>query len=83
MDDAGNPTAEVTGIYLQRVQRRTVPLPLTQKIFDTTWVRDLDPDRPDAVGSVRWELVGVDRRRRDGGDRTTISSPDSAHRPDG
>ncbi len=38
MDDAGSPTAEVTGIYLQRVQRRTVPLPLTQKIFDTTWV---------------------------------------------
>ena len=52
MDDAGNPTAEVTGIYLQRVQRRTVPLPLTQKIFDTTWVRDLDPDQPRASGSV-------------------------------
>ena len=30
------------------MQRRTVPLPLTQKIFDTTWVRDLDPDQPDA-----------------------------------
>jgi phthiocerol/phenolphthiocerol synthesis type-I polyketide synthase D len=39
MDDAGNLTAEITGIYLQRVQRRTVPLPLTQKIFDTTWVQ--------------------------------------------
>jgi phthiocerol/phenolphthiocerol synthesis type-I polyketide synthase D len=39
MDEAGNPTAEITGIYLQRVQRRTVPLPLTQKIFDTTWVQ--------------------------------------------
>lgn len=38
MDDAGNPTAELTGIYLQRVQRRTVPLPLAQKVFDTTWV---------------------------------------------
>ncbi len=38
MDDAGTPTAEISGIYLQRVQRRTVPLPLTQKIFDTTWV---------------------------------------------
>ena len=50
MDDAGIATAEVTGIFLQRVQRRTVPLPLTQKIFDTTWVRDLDPDRTGAFG---------------------------------
>ncbi len=36
-DDAGNPTAEITGIYMQRVQRRTVPLPLSQKVFDTSW----------------------------------------------
>src|SRR5277367_4996605 len=34
-DDTGRPIAEITGIYLQRVQRRSVPLPLTQKIFDT------------------------------------------------
>jgi phthiocerol/phenolphthiocerol synthesis type-I polyketide synthase D len=38
MDEAGAPTAELSGIYLQQVQLRTVPLPLTQKIFDTTWV---------------------------------------------
>ena len=38
MDDAGTPTAEITGIYLRRIQRRTVPLPLAQKIFDTQWV---------------------------------------------
>ncbi|HEY4795292.1 MAG TPA: SDR family NAD(P)-dependent oxidoreductase, partial [Mycobacterium sp.] len=37
-DDTGAPTAEISGIYLQRVQRRTVPMPLTQKIFDTEWV---------------------------------------------
>ena len=37
-DDAGNVTAEIDGIYLRRVERRTVPLPLSQKIFDTTWV---------------------------------------------
>ena len=37
-DDTGTPTAEISGIYLQRVQRRTVPMPLTQKIFDTEWV---------------------------------------------
>src|SRR5271163_4061772 len=39
MDDTGTPTAEINGIYLQRVQRRTVPMPLTQKIFDTNWVQ--------------------------------------------
>src|ERR1700730_11029857 len=43
-DDSGTPTAEITGIYLQRVQRRSVPLPLTQKIFDTEWVETpVDP----------------------------------------
>jgi phthiocerol/phenolphthiocerol synthesis type-I polyketide synthase D len=38
MDQAGTPTAEITGIYLQRIQRRTVPLPLAQKVFDTVWL---------------------------------------------
>ncbi|MGH3562547.1 MAG: SDR family NAD(P)-dependent oxidoreductase, partial [Mycobacterium sp.] len=47
-DDAGKPTAELTGIYLQRVQRRTVPLPLTQKIFDTTWVDTTTGTRAEA-----------------------------------
>ena len=37
-DDRGTPTAEISGIYLQRVQRRTVPMPLAQKIFGTEWV---------------------------------------------
>ena len=48
MDDAGTPTAELTGIYLQRVQRRTVPLPLSQKIFDTTWVDTSTPTSPES-----------------------------------
>ena len=42
MDDAGTPTAEVTGIYLRRIQRRTVPLPLAQKVFDTAVGGDFD-----------------------------------------
>ncbi|WP_269751376.1 type I polyketide synthase [Mycolicibacterium mengxianglii] len=46
MDDAGRTSAELTGIYLQRVQRRTVPLPLAQKIFDTTWVPDTPSGEP-------------------------------------
>jgi len=37
-DDAGTPTAEFTGVYLRRMQRRTVPLPLAQKVFGTEWV---------------------------------------------
>src|ERR1700748_2263263 len=36
--ETGTPTAEISGIYLQRVQRRSVPLPLEQKIFNTEWV---------------------------------------------
>ena len=40
MDEAGTPTAEITGVYLRRIERRTVPLPLEQKIFDTTWVEN-------------------------------------------
>lgn len=37
MDEAGMPTAEVDGVYLRRVQRRTVPLPLSQKLFGVVW----------------------------------------------
>ena len=37
-DDAGGPAAEITGNLRQRVQRRTVPPPLSQKVFDTSWV---------------------------------------------
>ena len=52
MDDAGTPTAELTGIYLRRIQRRTVPLPLAQKVFDTEWVETSTPSpvRPGDVG---------------------------------
>jgi phthiocerol/phenolphthiocerol synthesis type-I polyketide synthase D len=49
-DDAGTPIAEIAGIYLQRVQRRTVPMPLMQKIFDTNWVQtpiNQAPSAPD------------------------------------
>jgi len=54
-DDAGIPTAEITGIYLQRVQRRTVPLPLTQKIFDTAWVQT--PTEPGSTPDGSWLLL--------------------------
>jgi len=37
-DESGTPTAEISGVYVRRVERRTVPLPLSQKLFDTAWV---------------------------------------------
>jgi phthiocerol/phenolphthiocerol synthesis type-I polyketide synthase D len=37
-DDAGNVAVELTGVYVRRVERRALPLPLEQKIFDTAWV---------------------------------------------
>ena len=51
-DEAGHPTAEISGIYLQRVQRRSVPLPLEQKIFDTEWIETpVDPAATAPEGS--------------------------------
>ena len=60
-DEAGTPTAEVTGIYLRRIQRRTVPLPLAQKVFDTEWVETSTPvsSRPGDIGATCRQLVGV------------------------
>jgi phthiocerol/phenolphthiocerol synthesis type-I polyketide synthase D len=59
MDDSGTPTAELTGIFLQRVQPRTVPLPLTQKIFDTTWVDTSTPigPEPSALPEGSWLVL--------------------------
>ncbi len=37
--EAGLPIAEISGIYIRRVQRQMVPLPLSQKLFETTWVK--------------------------------------------
>ncbi|MFG1935055.1 type I polyketide synthase [Mycobacterium sp. NPDC048908] len=59
MDDAGNPTAEITGVYLQRVHRRTVPLPLAQKIFETTWVQTSTQtsSEPSAASDGSWLVL--------------------------
>ena len=57
-DEAGNPTAEITGIYMQRVQRRTVPLPLSQKVFQTDWVES--PVQPAAEPPTGSWLVLTD-----------------------
>ena len=49
MDDTGTPTALITGVYLRRIQRRTLPLPLAQKIFDTVWVQTSTSSETDAA----------------------------------
>ncbi len=51
-DAAGNVTAEVDGIYLRRVEHRSVPLPLSQKIFDTAWVDSPLPAPGAVAGSA-------------------------------
>lgn len=51
MDESGIPTAEVTGVYLRRVQRRTVPLPLSRKLFRASWQEVSTPLTGDAKGS--------------------------------
>ena len=66
IDDAGySVAAEVDGIYLRRVERRAVPLPLAQKIFDAEWTEspiaaEATP-RP-TTARARRKLAGTDRR---------------------
>ncbi len=45
-DDAGAMVAQVRGIYLRRVLRRTVPLPVSQKLFASSW-----QEEPAAAGT--------------------------------
>jgi phthiocerol/phenolphthiocerol synthesis type-I polyketide synthase D len=49
MDDTGTPTTQITGVYLRRIQRRTLPLPLAQKVFDTVWVQTSTSSEIDAA----------------------------------
>ena len=51
-DEAGTPIAQVTGIYLRQVQRRTVPLPLAQKVFDVDWEQTATQSEPGQAGSA-------------------------------
>lgn len=51
-DDAGNVTAEINDLYLRRVERRSAPVPLAQKVFDTSWVEaPVTPAVSEAPGS--------------------------------
>jgi phthiocerol/phenolphthiocerol synthesis type-I polyketide synthase D len=51
-DAEGNVTAEINDIFLRSVERRSVPLPLAQKIFEAAWVDQVLPTGPDGPGGV-------------------------------
>ena len=59
-DDAGNVAAELTGVYVRRVERRAIPLPLEQKIFECAWVES--PAADEAVAVPGSWLVLADSR---------------------
>ncbi|MGB3523442.1 MAG: type I polyketide synthase, partial [Mycobacterium sp.] len=89
-DDTGAVTAELSGIYLQRVQRRTVPLPLTQKIFDTEWIDTSVPAQPPAAPDGSWlvltdgaetEALAADFAGRFGSDTRRVITADLASEP--
>ncbi|WP_347221347.1 extracellular solute-binding protein, partial [Mycolicibacterium poriferae] len=50
-DETGAVLARVDGVQLKRIQRRTVPLPLSQKIFDTRWAELSAPAAGSPTGS--------------------------------
>jgi len=50
-DESGAAIARVSGVYLRRVQRQTVPLPLSQKLFRAVWAEAQVPTGADAGGS--------------------------------
>ena len=58
-------TAEITGIYVRRVERRAMPLPLEQKIFDTAWVAS--PEHRRARRRSAWKLAGAGSDGADAG----------------
>ena len=67
-DETGTPTAEISGIYLQRVQRRTVPMPLDAEDLRHRMGRDSGRRR---LRTGR-QLAGADRRRRGRGGRKGV-----------
>ncbi|KAA1251690.1 type I polyketide synthase [Mycobacterium simiae] len=60
IDDTGQVAAEVDGIYLRRVERRAVPLPLTQKIFDAEWIENPITSQPSTDAAPGSWLVLAD-----------------------
>ena len=60
LDDAGTVIVEASGVYLRRVQRRTVPLPLSQKVFGSSWVESPIAAATSAVPQGSWLVLNDD-----------------------
>ncbi|RPA66288.1 SDR family NAD(P)-dependent oxidoreductase [Gordonia oryzae] len=57
-DESGAAVAVASGIYLRRVERHSVPLPLEQKLFDTEWVpADLPSDASGQLADGSWLIL--------------------------
>ena len=65
-DDTGHPAAEITGIRMQAIERRMLPMPLEHKIFDTSWLpRPVSGAAATAGGAPGSWLVLADAHHRD------------------
>ncbi|WP_205877191.1 type I polyketide synthase [Mycobacterium camsae] len=63
MDAAGNVTAEINDIFLRSVERRSVPLPLGQKIFEAAWVDQPLPAETAAPVPGSWLVLATQTSR--------------------
>ncbi|MDF0530495.1 SDR family NAD(P)-dependent oxidoreductase, partial [Tsukamurella sp. 8J] len=59
LGEDGTLAARVNGVFLRRVQRRTVPLPLAQKMFRAEWLR-VEPPTGASTRPGSWLVVGAD-----------------------
>ncbi|MFS0896207.1 type I polyketide synthase [Mycolicibacterium litorale] len=58
-DETGTSTAEITDVRLRRVERAAIPLPLSHKVFETTWIEDPIPaESTTDVPSGTWLVLG-------------------------
>ncbi|MGH3823937.1 MAG: type I polyketide synthase [Pseudonocardiaceae bacterium] len=57
-DHAGEVVAEVTDLYIRRVRRAAVPLPLTRKLFGIEWkAAPLEPVKPGKAAAASWLVL--------------------------
>ena len=59
-DDTGAVLAQISDVHLKRIQRRTVPLPLSQKIFDSVWAESPTPSGASSSGPTGTWLALTD-----------------------
>lgn len=60
-DRSGALLAEIRGVFLRRIRRHAVPLPLERKLFGHRWEESAAPDGIDGSGDGAWLLLSDDR----------------------